>query len=126
MDKFQFTINHKFTHHDSLNAIYSGKHWMTRKAYADGIHILVKNALNRTGIKRCEKGVLFSSPVQIIITFPFDGVDIDNHSYFAKCVVDCLKGVVIKDDCPKWVVGLTQRFEVRGDILVEVEEVRKG
>jgi len=122
--KFVFTFNYKFNQHDSLNTIYSGKHWACRKSYADGIHLIVKNALKRTGISECKEGVLFSSPVCITITFPFDGVDIDNHSYFSKCVIDCLKGMIIHDDTPKWVVGLKQMFADVDDIWVEIEEAR--
>jgi len=120
-----FTITHKFTKDDSLNEIYAGKHWRNRKAYADSMHLIVKNAMKLAGIKARDEGVLFLSPVNITLTFPFDGVDIDNHTYFSKCVVDCLKGLVIKDDNPKWVHGINQRFGKRENILVEVQEIEQ-
>ena len=122
MSIIEFTFNYDITYHDSLNQIYSGKHWTNRKIYSHSIHMIVKNALSRAGFKKRKSGVIFLSPVCITITFPFDGLDIDNHSYFTKCVVDGLKGVVIKDDSPKCVIGLMQKFEDRKNILVEVED----
>lgn len=125
-NNLKFTITHKFTKDDSLNEIYACKHWRNRKTYADGIHMIVKNALRLAGIKTRDRSVIFLSPVHITITFPFDGVDIDNHTYFSKCVVDCLKGVAIKDDNPKWVYGINQKFGNRENILVEVQEIEQG
>ena len=65
---------------------------------------------------------MFEKPVAITITYPPDNIDIDNHAYFGKIVVDCLKGIVIKDDSPKYVRRVTQQFGGVDKITVEIEE----
>ena len=120
MRKISFVFAYKFLSSDSLNEVYSGKHWRYRREYAAGVHMFVKNALNKAKASTFE---MFNKKVKITLTFPLDGVDIDNHAYFGKCVVDALKGVLIKDDSPKYVRGFSLLFDEREDVLVEVEEL---
>lgn len=117
--KIIFYINYKITCNDSLNNIYSSKHWTHRKSYVNAIHTIVRNALKSNRVPK----EIFRRPVAIRLVYPLDNLDIDNHGYFAKCVVDGLKGWVIKDDTRKYVVEICQRFESRENIKVEVCEV---
>ena len=116
----QFTIDYKITYQDSLNQIYASKHWSRRDDYAHGIQIITRNALSKTMIDPQDMPMFTASAV-VSIVYPLGKVDIDNHSYFAKCVIDALKGVLIIDDSPKHVVGINQSFADRLDILVKVE-----
>ena len=116
----QFTIkNYKLTKTDSLNEIYSSKHWRGRNEYAKGIHLFVNNAMKHAGLTKA-KDVLFNDRVDVVIEYPEDGLDIDNHGYFSKCIIDAMKGVVVKDDNPKRIKSLYQTFADRDNILVTV------
>ena len=53
-----------------------------------------------------------------------DRLDIDNHGYIAKLVIDSLKGLFIVDDTKKYVKKLTQEFYEDQGILVEIKEYK--
>jgi Endodeoxyribonuclease RusA. len=88
-----------------MNAIYSGKHWTKRKKDAEYWHILTINALRQQGIKRN----VLDYPVKVVLSWN-DRLDIDNHSYMGKMIVDSLKGYIIKDDNRKYLKEITHRF----------------
>lgn len=54
-------------------------------------------------------------------------LDIDNHSYLAKLIIDGMKGLLIEDDDRRFVKSLRQEFhnENRNFIFVEVYEYEK-
>ncbi|HCC35588.1 MAG TPA: hypothetical protein DEQ02_08145 [Ruminococcaceae bacterium] len=114
----EFWIDYKITGTDSLNSIYSGKHFSNRKNYVNAVKILVASQMKRQIRKK-----IYKNPVIISISFPEDRLDIDNHSYFSKCVIDSLKGYLIADDGPKHVYGVVQVFDAKlKRILVQVSE----
>lgn len=89
-----------------MNAIYAGKHWSRRKADSEYWHSLTQAALVRAGIPQRP------APKPVSIDFWWDDrLDLDNHAYMAKMIVDALKGWVIQDDnrrcraCGAWAVG---------------------
>jgi hypothetical protein len=88
-----------------LNAIYSGKHWSKRKKDSEYWHQLVFSELRRQGIEP----ILHKAPVEIRF-FWNDGLDIDNHAYMGKMIVDSLKGYLIKNDTRKYLSGVLHRF----------------
>lgn len=99
-----------------MNAIYSGKHWTKRKASADYFHSLIQSEMRRQLPKH-----IHQKPV--CITFYFNSkLDIDNHGYIVKCLIDGMKGYLIQDDTRKYVIGLVQRFHEGDKIIVEVNE----
>lgn len=103
-----------------LNAVYSSsKHWSDRKAQAQQVHLLVKAAIR----KQNRSVRMFRVPVNVRIRYN-SRLDIDNHGYLAKLIIDGMKGVLIEDDDRKHVKSLTQEFHAgaRELILVEVEE----
>lgn len=111
--------DYKITGIDSLNKIYSGGHYYERQNYSKGIHTLVRGQLKRQLPEH-----IHSRPVIITVSFPEDNLDIDNHSYFTKCVIDSLKGYLIVDDSRKYVKGVIQIFEPGlKNIRVRIEEV---
>ena len=102
-----------------MNSIYSGKHWNERKTQAQEVHLLV-----RAAIRKQHRSVrMFREPVSVSIWYN-SRLDIDNHSYLAKLIIDGMKGVLIEDDDRKHVKELYQGFYVgdRKKIIVEVCE----
>jgi len=114
----EFDIAYKITSIDSTNRVYAGMHYGKRSAYTKKIKMLVTSTLRKY---ECE---LYTTPV--FITFSFnDGLDIDNHSIFVKCVIDAMKGILIVDDRKKHVVGVTMMFDnsLKKTVRVKIEEV---
>ena len=106
----------------SLNAYYAGKHWNERIKDAEYWHALVWESLytNRcVGEKR-----LFEGPVTLSFLFN-DGLDCSNHAAMAKMIEDALKGVIIKDDSPKYVKGIYVGFHDKPYISISVKEHRE-
>ena len=103
----------------SLNSIYQGMHWTKRKQQADFFHNFVVSELNRQKIK----AKMFNKPVEVNLYYN-DRLDIDNHGYIAKLVIDSLKGLFIVDDTKKYVKKLTQEFYEDQGILVEIKEYK--
>lgn len=102
-----------------LNAIYAGKHWSRRKADSEYWHSLTHAALVRAGIPR--------NPAQKPVSIDFwwdDRLDLDNHAYMAKMIVDALKGWVIQDDNRRCVREIAHHWHDRGCILVEIRDGR--
>lgn len=102
-----------------LNAIYAGKHWSRRKADSEYWHSLTHVALVRAGIPR--------NPAQKPVSIDFwwdDRLDLDNHAYMAKMIVDALKGWVIQDDNRRCVREIAHHWHDRGCILVEIRDGR--
>ena len=102
----------------SLNAIYAGKHWATRKKDSDFWHWLVESALKKAKVP--EKAFLF--PVSVWILWN-DRLDIDNHAYMGKMIVDALKGRLIPEDSRKFFVDVRHSFYPGESILVMVKEI---
>ena len=115
--KMTFTIQEKNLGQYSLNKLYTGRHWSIRKREADYWHMLVQAELRNQGIPK----KLFEVPVSITISYN-TAMDIDNHGYISKMIVDGLKGYLIADDSRKYVRYLGQGFHAGNGIVVEVEE----
>lgn len=92
----------------SWNQIYVSNHWSYRKIFSDQIHQAVKAALLIAGIT---KPTLFPYKVNITITAFFKGRVMDSSNIPAKIYEDGLKGILIKDDSPKYVGSVTTRSE---------------
>jgi hypothetical protein len=105
-----------------LNALYSGKHWAKRQKDSQFWHHLVFAELTKQGIPKKP----FEKPVAIYFYWD-DRLDVDNHAYMGKMIVDALKGWVIVNDNRRWFKGVAHWFnEDNNDgkaILVEIVEV---
>lgn len=102
-----------------MNSIYAGKHWSERKKQAQEVHLLVRAAIR----KQNRSARIFRDPVSVSIWYN-SRLDIDNHGYLAKLIIDGMKGVLIEDDDRRYVRALYQGF-YGGDrkiIIVEVSE----
>ena len=117
----EFKLDYKITAKISSNAIYSGVHWSRRKKDADTLHLLVKQAIrSQLGFKKC-----FDCPV-IVEIYVKSRLDIYNHGYISKLIIDGMKGELIHDDTKKYVQGLCVWFledSNENDIIVQVSEV---
>lgn len=100
-----------------MNDIYAGKHWTKRKEDKEYWHWLTISELQKQGIKK----KLFKNPVKIVMYWN-DRLDIDNHAYMGKMIVDALKGYLIVDDTRKYFKGVAHEFWDGKEILVEIKE----
>ena len=99
-----------------LNKIYAGVHWTKRKKQAEYIHLLTQQALRKAGI---HKGV-YKEPVSITMQFN-DRLDVDNHGYIIKLIIDGLKGYLIADDTKQYVKRVTAEVYEGKDVNVKIE-----
>lgn len=118
-EMIKFEIPFKVTGEYGMNKIYAGIHWAKRKKQADEIHMLAWSELRRQKIPK----KIFEKPVVITI-FYNSNLDIDNHGYLTKMLIDGLKGYLIVDDDKKHVDELRQKFHSGKSILIEIEEVQ--
>lgn len=104
-----------------LNAIYAGKHWAVRQKDSQFWHNLVKVELLNQGIER----LIFESQVHITF-FWNDKLDIDNHAYMGKMIVDSLKDYLLADDSKRYLSGITHKFHKHDEnyILVKMEGIK--
>lgn len=115
----EFHIDHKVTGKHGLNKIYAGIHWAVRKQDADYFHQLVYAEMRRQKVPK----KLFDKPVIVEISYQ-SKLDIDNHGYLSKLIIDGMKDYLLVDDTKKYVVGLIQRYKSKGEgITVRVGEV---
>lgn len=101
-----------------MNAIYAGKHWSKRKEDSEFWHSMVRAAISRANIPK----KMFDKPVSIEMYWN-DNLDVDNHAYEGKMIVDAMKGWLIQDDSRKYVKSVLHRFHDDGDyILVKISD----
>lgn len=101
-----------------MNRLYAGKHWSKRQADASYWHLLVRSEMNAQGIPP-EPLV---QPVAIEMLWN-DRLDLDNHYYMAKMIVDAMCGDIIKDDSRKYVQKITHSWTDEDAVIVRVTEV---
>ena len=104
-----------------LNSLYSGKPWQQRRREAKEIHAWVRSALSQAGIPK--------DPADFPVSVEFlwdDGLDVDNHAYLGKLILDGLKGWVVADDSRRWVRRVSHGFHDGGCILVRAEPFPGG
>ena len=113
----EFVIPLKIDGKLGLNSLYStNKHWAKRKNEADIVHFVVKGALIAGKVPR----VLYDSPVTVELSYN-SRLDIDNHGYVAKLIIDGLKGYLIADDSKKYVTKLTQQYWSGQGVKVKID-----
>lgn len=112
-----FVLDLDVTGEWGLNKLYAGVHWSKRKHQAEQIHGLVQTTLKQKRIPR----KMFSKPVSVRISYN-SRLDIDNHGYLSKLIIDGLKGYLIEDDRRKYIRALHQCFWSGEGVLVEIFE----
>lgn len=98
-----------------LNAIYSGKHPQQRKKDSTEWHDLVKYLMLQQRVPK----KMMDKPATIRFYWN-DRLDLDNHAYMRKMIIDALKGWVITDDDRRYVKRITEDWHDEEYILVEV------
>ena len=63
----------------------------------------------------------FDRPVRVLFCWD-DGLDIDNHAYMGKMIVDALKGHLLQDDDRRHLVGVAHEFRQDGRITVTISD----
>lgn len=114
--KVKFELPLRIKSEWGMNRVYSGDHWSVRKHQASHIHLLVRSSIH----KQCGKVKVFSEPVHIRIMYN-SRLDIDNHGYISKLIIDGMKGVLLKDDDRRYVQELIQCFHGDNNQTVYVE-----
>ena len=100
-----------------LNAIYSGKHWTQRKKDSEYWHLITRAAMQRAKIPHKE----LIHPAAVTIYWN-DNLDIDNHAYMGKMIVDAMKGWILHDDSRKYFTSIKHDFHSEDYILIKIEE----
>jgi len=100
-----------------LNSIYSGKHWTQRKKDSEYWHLITRAAMQRARIPHKE----LTNPADVTIYWN-DNLDIDNHAYMGKMIVDAMKGWILHDDSRKYFTSVKHDFHDENYILIEIEE----
>lgn len=114
----EFTISRSKLGQYSLNTIYAGKHWSKRNSEKEDWRQLVFAEMLSQKVPR----KIIDGPVDIAMRFNTK-MDIDNHAYIAKMIIDSLKGYLIADDDRKHVKRLTMDFHDGNGIIVQIGEV---
>jgi hypothetical protein len=110
----EFIVPIKISGKLGLNRLYSGMHWGHRKIEAEKIHKLVKNSLPK------HQDFLYP-PVKIELSYN-SRLDIDNHGFLAKLIIDGLIGVLLRDDRKNHVWALNQNFWDGDGVRVRIFE----
>lgn len=101
----------------SLNSLYSGNHWTKRKNQSEQIHKLVKLFLTSQKIPR----YIFDKPISI--SFYWNSkLDLDNHGYITKLIIDGLKGYFLKDDTKKYISSISHNYWIGKGVKVVLTE----
>ena len=117
VSKIEFTIPIQVNSKLSLNSIYSGYHWSNRVKKALKIHKIVKCALIKQNIQR----KLIKSPVCINFYWK-SRLDLDNHGYLAKLIIDGLKGYLLFDDDKKHIIKISHSYWDSDGVKVQIDD----
>lgn len=106
---------------ESWNKYYSGMHWKERSAEAKRVHNLVRTYLVAVGLRA---GDCYERPVNIAVNAYFKSHPLDADNIAAKLYIDGMKGYLIADDTPKYVVrvstaSFTDKLDPRIEIILE-------
>ena len=117
-DKIELILPLKVSSKLSLNSVYSSNHWTIRKRQAEEIHTLVKLELLSKRIPR----KIFDNPIRI--NFYWNSMlDLDNHGYLAKLIIDGFKGYLIHDDTKKYVQEIHHSYWLGKGVKIEISEI---
>lgn len=116
-EKFTISVSPERISKCGMNKIYAGVHWTVRKKQAMEMHEITAQAIKN----QCITPKMFDTPVDVEIAYN-TRMDIDNHSYLSKMIIDGMKGLFIEDDTRKYVRSLKQAFHDgnRTEIIVKV------
>lgn len=116
----RFVIRLRPTAEWGMNELYSQKKRRNeRMRQAEQVHLMVRAAI-RQQVRPVQQ---FRKPVIVRIWYN-SRLDVDNHGFLSKLIIDGMKGLLIEDDDRKHVAGLEQYFHYDdpNDIFMEVRE----
>lgn len=117
-NKIELILPLKVSSKLSLNSVYSNNHWTIRKRQAEDIHTLVKLELLSKRIPR----KIFDNPIRI--NFYWNSMlDLDNHGYLTKLIIDGFKGYLIHDDTKKYVQEIHHSYWLGKGVKIEISEI---
>ena len=115
-----FVIGLRPTAEWGMNELYSQKKRRNdRMRQAEMVHLMVRAAI-RQQVRPVQQ---FRKPVIVTIWFN-SRLDVDNHGFLSKLIIDSMKGLLIEDDDRKHVAGLEQYFhdDDPNEVFVDVRE----
>lgn len=103
----------------SLNTIYAGMHWCKRNKIVKKLHEFIRLNMAQARIPKKQ----FEKPVRI--SFCWNTLlDLDNHGYIAKVIIDSLKDYLIHDDSKKYVKEITHAYWLGEGVRIEIQEIQ--
>lgn len=121
LKKVEFILPLEVNSKLSLNSIYGGLHWGIRKKQSQNVHELVRLSLLSQKIPK----VPFKTPVNIVFKW-HSKLDLDNHGYIAKLIIDGLKGYLLIDDTQKYINRVTHEHWQGKGIKIQIQEGDNG
>lgn len=115
--KIEFALPIQVNSKLSLNRIYGGIHWGVRRKQSQKVHEIVRLSMKSQNIPK----TTFKKPVSIAFKW-HSKLDLDNHGYIAKLIIDSLKGYLIKDDTEKYINKITHEYQKDKGVKVKIEE----
>jgi hypothetical protein len=115
VNKITFVLPIKITSKLSLNSIYGGIHWSERRKQAKHIHEIINLELISQKVPK----KTFKNPVKIEF-FWNSLLDLDNHGFLAKLIIDGLKGCLIRDDTKKYVQEITHAYWLGNGVKIAI------
>lgn len=118
MNEVEFVLPIKINSKLSLNSIYKLGHWSRRKKQSEEIHKFVKMSLLSQRVPK----IIFENPIDISFSWN-SKLDLDNHGYLAKLIIDGLKGYLIKDDTQKYIHSIYHQYGAEKGVKVSIKEL---
>ena len=118
MKEIEFTLPIKVNGELSLNSIYGGLHWGIRRKQSQKVHEIVRLCMKSQNIPQ----KIFEKPVNIDFKW-HSKLDLDNHGYIAKLIIDSLKGYLIQDDTGKYINRITHEYQSEKGIKIKLQEI---
>lgn len=117
LKEIEFTLPIQINSKLSLNSIYGGLHWGIRRKQSQKVHEIVRLSLQSQNIPKKP----FNKSINI--GFKWNSkLDLDNHGYIAKLIIDALKGYLIHDDTIKYIKSIKHEYHDEESVKVKIVE----
>lgn len=120
----------------SLNGVYAGLNYYERIKRANDIKRAFILAYKNETLKNKElrelannarnsQNFIFKNPVKIRFEYCGTRLDLDNHSFIRKCMIDEMRALnIIKDDTKKYLTQISESFcddEKNSGVVIKLE-----
>lgn len=93
-------------------------HLGMRRKQPQKVHEIVRLPMKSQNIHQ----KMFEKPVNIAFKW-HSKLDLDNHGYIAKLIIDSLKGYLIRDDTGKYINRITHEYQKNKGVRTKLNEV---